>query len=154
MQYDTLSLNNAVSTSNLSPHFTFQELTVTSKTRYKFLNSLLAKDYINNLILLANYILEPARAILNKPLIITSAYRCPGLNKEIGGSATSQHLYGTAADFIITTKYISLVSAFIKLKESPFINYGQLILEESWLHISLGAPFRPLDKCCENFRTI
>lgn len=139
---------------NLSPHFTFKELTVTSKTKYKLLNRLLAKEYVNNLALLANYVLEPARAILNRPLIITSAYRCPALNKEIGGSTTSQHLNGTAADFKIATKALSLESAFVKLKESPFLHYGQLILEKSWLHISLGVPFRALDKCYESFKII
>lgn len=138
----------------LSPHFTFRELTVTSKPKYKIINTLLAKDYLDNLILLSNYVLEPVRAVLNSPLIITSAYRCPALNKEVGGNIASQHLQGAAADFIIAAKNITLENAFTKLKETPFLHYGQLILEKSWLHISLGAPFRPLNKCYESFKII
>lgn len=137
----------------LSQHFTFEELTITSKIPYKLLNSLLAKQYIKNMAILANYLLEPARAILNAPLIITSGYRCPALNKEIGGSATSQHLNATAADFIVKDSR-SLEDIFIKLKESPFLNYGQLILEKSWIHISLGVPFRDLAKCYESFKIL
>jgi len=138
----------------LSPHFTFGELTRTSLAAYKLLNPLLAKEYIHNLTLLANYLLEPARAILEVPLIITSAYRCPALNKEVGGSATSQHINATAADFVVKDKKISLEDIFVKLKESPFLNYGQLILEKSWIHLSLGAPFRNLNKCRESFKII
>jgi len=154
MPQNNLCIKDESFLGKLSPHFTFNELTVTSKAKYKIVNRLFAKEYINNLTLLANYVLEPARAILNHPLIITSSYRCPGLNREIGGSATSQHLNGTAADFKISSKDLSLEDAFIKLKESPFLHYGQLILEKSWLHISLGAPFRILNKCYENFKII
>ena len=138
----------------ISPHFTFEELTKTNRIPYKLLNSLLAKCYISNLTILANYLLEPARIVLNTPLIITSGYRCPILNSQIGGSKTSQHINGTAADFIVNTKKISLETAFIKLKESPFLHYGQLILEKSWIHISLGAPFRKLRNCYESFKIL
>ena len=138
---------------HLSPHFTFKELTVTNKTTYKLLNPLFAKDYLDNLTILANYLLEPARAILNSPLIITSAYRCPALNKEIGGAKNSQHINGTAADFTINSK-ISLEDAFFKLRDSCILHYGQLILERNWIHLSLGVPFRPLKKCYESFKIL
>lgn len=153
MPQNKVSFRNGVS-SNLSPHFTFQELTVTSKSKYKIANALFAREHIDNLSLLANYVLEPVRAILNRPLIITSGYRCPALNKEIGGSTTSQHLNGTAADFVLGKTSTPLEEIYIKLKESPFLHYGQLILEKSWIHISLGAPFRPLNKCYESFKIL
>ena len=140
-------------TQRLSPHFTFEELTKTSVQPYKLLNTLLAKEYINNLTLLANYLLEPARSILQTALIITSGYRCPALNKEVGGNKNSQHLNATAADFIVKNN-ISLEDIFTKLKESPFLNYGQLILEKGWIHLSLGAPFRSLYKCHESFKIL
>ena len=138
----------------LSPHFTFEELTKTSKTSYKLLNTLLAKQYIKNMLMLTNYLLEPVRVILNMPLIITSGYRCPALNKEVGGSGTSQHLNATAADFIIDNKKMSLEQAFAKLTESSVLHYGQLILEKSWIHISLGVPFRDFKKCYESFKIL
>ncbi len=139
---------------HLSPHFTFNELTKTSKIPYKILNPLLAKEYLNNLILLCNYLLEPARAILNTPLIITSGYRCPALNEAVGGSKKSQHLNGTAADFTVKNKKLSLGDVFVRLRESPFLNYGQLILERNWIHLSLGVPFRDYKKCHESFKIL
>lgn len=42
--------------------------------------------------------LEVLRAMVGKPLIITSGYRCPTHNKAVGGAAKSQHVLGTAAD--------------------------------------------------------
>lgn len=139
----------------LSPHFTFEELTRTSKIPYKLLNPLLGKEYLNNLIILSNYLLEPVRAILGTPLIITSGYRCPDLNEQVGGSKKSQHLNGSAVDFIIKDKKLSLENVFTKLKDSsPFLHYGQLILERNWIHLSLGVPFRDQKKCYESFKIL
>jgi len=37
----------------------------------------------------------------NKPIIITSGYRCPAHNKAVGGATNSQHMYGKAADILV-----------------------------------------------------
>ena len=52
--------------------------------------------YVENKELL--FRLEMLRAKLGKPIIITSGYRCPRHNKEVGGVANSQHTKGTAVD--------------------------------------------------------
>lgn len=134
----------------LSEHFTFNELTATSK--YPHLqeqNRTLAKEYVFELTLLANYVLEPVRAALCVPLIITSGFRCEALNNAVGGSSTSQHLKGQACDFV--PKGIDVKKAYEILKGVNFLRYGQLILENGWLHISLGAPFRDLSKSQQAF---
>lgn len=43
-------------------------------------------------------LLQRLRDRLGKPIIITSAYRCPSHNAKVGGASKSQHLYGTAVD--------------------------------------------------------
>lgn len=43
-------------------------------------------------------VLQKIRAHFGKTVTITSAYRTPGKNKAVGGTAYSQHLYGRAAD--------------------------------------------------------
>lgn len=46
--------------------------------------------------------LEILRLLLgDKPIIITSGYRCPAHNKAVNGAPRSQHLYGRAADIIV-----------------------------------------------------
>ena len=131
----------------LSPHFSFEELTITNRKYLLEANRLAALNHIEELALLANYILEPARLALNTPLIITSAYRCAQLNKAVGGAAKSQHLFGQAADFV--PQGIALKEAFDILRAAQYVRYGQLIYEGKWIHISLGAPFRPLARCGE-----
>jgi len=43
-------------------------------------------------------ILEQVRAHFGRPVRITSGYRCPTHNRNVGGASRSQHLRGTAAD--------------------------------------------------------
>jgi len=68
------------------------------------------------------------------------------LNTAIGGSKTSQHLKFEAADFYIPG--VELESIFEWVHDSSDIRFGQMILEgvsrgrPTWIHISLGAPWR------------
>ena len=55
--------------------------------------------YLTNLTILAQNFLDPVREAVGKPVVITSGYRCPALNVKVGGSKTSAHLSGEAADF-------------------------------------------------------
>lgn len=136
----------------LSPHFSFEELTITTHTNLLEDNRKLAFDYAQNIAVLANYVLEPARTLLKTPLIITSGYRSPALNKLAGSKPSSQHILGQAADFI--PKDINLKEAFLMLRSADILAYGQLIYEREWIHISLGAPFRPLEKCGQAFEIL
>lgn len=133
----------------ISPHFSFEELTATSRQDFKIINRIEGAKRLPELTALAYYLLEPVRLLLNVPLNITSAYRCPALNVFAGGSASSQHLKGEAADFIPGS--MDLKEAFLKIKNRPALHFGQLILEPGWIHISLGTPFRSLSKCGQAF---
>src|ERR1051325_5814172 len=42
--------------------------------------------------------LEAFRTLSGKPVIVTSAYRCPQHNAEAGGAGRSEHVEGLAAD--------------------------------------------------------
>ncbi len=133
----------------ISPHFSFEELVFTSFLNFKVLNRLEGEEHLPELTALSFYLLEPVRQILNSPLKITSAYRCRALNSCVGGSASSQHLKGEAADFIPLN--VGLDEAFVKIKNCSALHFGQLIAEPGWIHISLGTPFRNLKKCGQVF---
>ncbi|MDR0952727.1 MAG: DUF882 domain-containing protein [Elusimicrobiota bacterium] len=143
---------NTTKTQQLSQHFSLREMTKTSQKDFLAENIILANQYIFELSALCNYALEPARAVIGRPLIITSAYRSPKLNAALGGAENSQHLKGQAADFIV--KDLSAKEVWQKLKSSPFLRYGQLLYEGGWVHISLGAPWRPLAKCQQAFEVL
>lgn len=56
---------------------------------------------VRNINLLVDNVLDPIRDKLCTPVIITSGYRCPQVNKLVGGANNSQHMSGCAADFYI-----------------------------------------------------
>lgn len=131
----------------LSPHFSFEELSSTSVQFLKEKNVFFASFYLQELTALCYYLLEPIRALLDSPLLISSAYRCPLLNDYVNGVVNSQHLLGEAADFVPVS--CALPKAFEEIRACRSIHFGQLILEPGWIHVSLGIPFRPLEKCGE-----
>ena len=54
---------------------------------------------VRNINLLVDNVLDPIRDKFCAPVIITSGYRCPQVNKLVGGVNNSQHMSGCAADF-------------------------------------------------------
>lgn len=119
----------------VSPHFSFAELTVTEHRDFLDEQADAPPQVRANLVRLAVDLLEPARAIVG-PLRVNSGYRCPGLNAAIGGSRTSAHMDGLAAD--VFPLDMDLRDAFERLAQSG-IAFDQLIFEFGrWIHI--GAP--------------
>lgn len=57
-------------------------------------------DVFENIKLLAIH-LQAFRDVFNEPITINSSYRCKEHNRSVGGSKTSQHLLGKAADITI-----------------------------------------------------
>lgn len=87
-----------------------------------------------NLAALAARLLQPIRDGLG-PVHVTSGYRCPALNKAIGGAATSAHSYGRAADIVVTGHSPHAVCAWVIRQCLPF---DQLIHEfGQWTHIAI-----------------
>lgn len=84
---------------------------------------------------LRDYILNPARAKLGKPIYITSGYRSDALNKLVGGENNSQHKSGEAAD--ITTKNLARNRELFSIL-AQLGNFDQLIWEKGgdWIHVS------------------
>lgn len=123
---------------NLTQNFTLEELIKSDvANKYKIDNSPDEK-MIKNLKSLCENVLQPIRDRYNKPITVTSGYRCDKLNKKVGGVKTSQHLNGEAADLICDDKksLFLLIQDMIKKGE---IKVGQLINENnfSWIHVSL-----------------
>lgn len=101
---------------------------------------------IRKLQALCHNVLEPVRLHFARPIVISSGYRSPALNKAIGGSSTSQHSKGEAADFEIPGVPNLEVAQWMEKK----LNYDQLILEfytpgqpnSGWIHVSWRVPYR------------
>lgn len=128
----------------LSKNFTLQEL-LRSETAIR-------KGYkeqytppqivIDNLKLLCEHVLQPLRDYLGVPIRVTCGYRCPRVNKSVGGSATSEHKLGMAADLELWIEgkecNQQLFDAIVALN----LPFSQLIDEygtetaPAWIHVS------------------
>ena len=125
-------------------HFTIEELTSSDRARELGIDNTPDKDSIERLITLIVEVLDPARELLGKPIVVTSGYRCSVLNTAVGGQPNSQHTKGEAADLqCYNNKYL-----FDIIREN--LSFDQLILEtkdifdrngnktgvREWVHIS------------------
>lgn len=118
---------------NLTAHFSLGEL-----------DGLSAPAYVQTALHDTARLLEQVRAELgNVPLEAVSGYRTPAHNRAVGGSPTSQHLDGTAADF--TPRGVSLFAAYGKLDaaiRAGRLVVGQLILYPADGHLHVSRPTR------------
>jgi hypothetical protein len=93
-------------------------------------------EVIENLTVLAAG-LEQVQALLGHPLEISSGYRCPALNAAVGGSATSLHVRGLAADFVCPDFGTPLEIA--RAIGDSAIAFDQCIPEfGNWVHLSFS----------------
>ena len=117
----------------LSPHFALDEF-LRSETAARMGAELKPPTVvIDNLRELCLHILEPIRAAFG-PVFVSSGWRPLWLNAQVGGSRTSDHITGLAADInVFDFKPIKMCKA-IAAMDLPF---KQLICEfDQWVHIS------------------
>ena len=125
----------------LSENFSLEEMTVSDIGARKGLDNTPNATEIANLMRTAA-LLEQLRALINKPIIINSAFRSKAVNDAVGSKDTSQHRIGCAADIKVTgMSPREVVQACIDAK----LPYDQVIEEFSaWTHISVpDMPSRP-----------
>ena len=123
----------------LTPHFSIEELCVTTNKDFKKKNLEEGQKQLGKMYMLAGFA-ERVREIVGAPMTITSGYRCPALNKAVGGATSSQHKVGEAIDF--KCKGLSNESIACKIASSD-LKFQQLIIEHSgksaWVHVSIGS---------------
>lgn len=119
-------------------YFTIEELCQSTTADRKGIDNRCSNEIAANLTALVDNVLDPLRIWYGKPITVNSGYRCPVLNKAVGGAATSQHMSGQAADIDTGDRQQNkLLFEYIR-KSLPF---DQLIDESNfaWVHISYRA---------------
>ena len=130
----------------LTANITLDELTKSQTAERKGINNNPSPQQIENLKALAVNILQPIRSHFDKPLIISSGFRCAQLCIEIGSKITSQHVADddcAAADFEIPGVDNRELAIWIKNE----LEFDQLILEfyryneptSGWIHCSYST---------------
>ena len=116
----------------LTANFSLAELTVTGRNIPNVPN----ESEVASLRSLAEMILQPLRDALGKPVHVNSAFRSETVNRAVGGTATSQHRLGQAADIHVPGMTSVEVAKTIIALGLP---YDQVIEEfGSWVHVSYG----------------
>ena len=126
----------------LTEHFQLSEFEKSSTAKARGINNAIPSNLIPNIKNLCEQVLEPLRQHVGKPVVIGSGYRCPTLNKAVGGVTNSQHMTGEAADLRIPNltearKWMEWIANELA--------FDQLILEHCknkdgsishWIHVS------------------
>lgn len=81
-----------------SDYFTLEELTASASAARRGLDNTPTEKAKCRLKVLANALLDPIRRAHGAPVLVTSGYRSPAVNDAVGGSRTSDHVTGQAAD--------------------------------------------------------
>lgn len=114
----------------ITKNFTLEEMTHSDTALRLRIDNQPDEEAQYALLALCENVLQPLRDRLGKPITINSGYRSIELNKSVGGSGTSQHCKGEAADLSGDIKGI-----FTTLIDSS-LPFDQLIWENTWVHIS------------------
>lgn len=126
----------------LTPHFRLIEFTRSATAAARGIDNTPSDEHLRNLHKLAEF-LEGVRELLGHPIIITSGYRSPELNKAVQGSATSSHCHGLAADFHCPG-YGSDFDVCRMIAASR-LKFDQLIFEQAnstWVHLGIDERMR------------
>ena len=128
----------------LTPNFTLSELLISQTASRMRLNNTPNESVKRNLKLVAEKVLQPTRDHYKKPVVVTSGYRSPAVNRAVGGSSSSQHMTGEAVDFTVPS--VDNYSVALWIRDN--LKYDQLILEfytggnSGWIHVGYSPRHR------------
>ena len=121
---------------NLSPNFTLEEMTFSQIALRQGLDNTPSPLGTANLRVLANELLEPARALLGVPLHVDSGYRSAGVNAAVGGALGSAHMDGRAADCVPIGAPLEDCFDILKASNLPI---DQILFEcRAWIHLAIA----------------
>ena len=90
--------------------------------------------------------LQIIRSFIQRPIILTNAYRCPTHNKDVGGVSDSQHLLGKAADIKVKelepTEIYSVINTLIRYE---YVTESGMGLYNTFLHYDIRGTYARWD---------
>lgn len=121
----------------LNPNFSLAELTVSQAAARAGLRNVPVGTALANLHRLALFLEQVRSLLFNAPILVSSGFRSPAVNNLVGGSLSSAHMQGLAADFI-APKYGRPKVIAEALRDSA-LPFDQLIFEGTWVHVAIAA---------------
>ena len=140
----------------ISEHISYKESVYSITATRRGINNTPDDEQLTNMELVAEEVFEPLREWVGGPIKINSFFRCPKLNKAIGGSSKSQHCYGQAIDIDDTFRKASNADMYNYIKDN--LEFDQLIWEfgdnknPDWVHVSYVSPEENRNRCLKAYR--
>ena len=98
------------------------------------------EEQIQALMALAQNVLQPVRDHFKKGVKCNSGFRAPAVNRAVGGSATSDHCKGQAADIEIpgvsNYELAKWIVDNLKFTQVILEFYTQGVPDSGWVHVS------------------
>ena len=140
----------------ISKHISYKESVYSRTALRRDIDNTPGDDQLHFMEIIAKEVFEPLRKWVGGPIKINSFYRCPELNKAIGGSATSQHCKGQAMDIDDTFGRATNVEMYHWIKEN--LDFDQMIWEfgdddnPAWVHISYVSEHKNRNRCLKAYK--
>ena len=141
----------------ISKHISYKEGVYSITATRRGINNDPNDEQLNNMELLAEKVFEPLREWVGGPKKINSFFRCPELNKAIGGSSKSQHCHGQAIDIDDTYGKVANSEMYHYIKEN--LDFDQIIWEfgdddnPNWVHVSYVSEEDNRRRCLRAYRS-
>ena len=126
----------------ISKNFTLEELRHSDTAQRLGIINAPGVEEVCAMCALVHHVLQPLRDAMGEPIKIGSGYRCPALNRAVGGVSNSQHIKGEAADLCIDGDMKKGKRWFEWIR--THCQFDQLIWEHNakgsyWVHVSYRA---------------
>ena len=135
----------------ISKHISYKEGVRSNTATRRGIDNTPNNEQLDCMEKIAEEVFEPLRAYVGGPIKINSFFRCPELNKAIGGSSKSQHCKGQAMDIDDTFGRMTNAEMYHFIKEH--LDFDQMIWEfgdddnPDWVHVSYVSPEDNRNRC-------
>ena len=140
----------------ISEHISYKEGVRSNTATRRGIDNTPNAEQLDNMELVAEEVFEPLRAYVGGPIKINSFFRCPELNKAIGGSSKSQHCKGQAIDIDDTFGRCTNAEMYWFIKQR--LNFDQMIWEfgddknPDWVHVSYVSEEKNRNRCLQAYK--
>ena len=140
----------------ISEHISYKEGTYSATATRREIDNIPNNEQLDNMEIIAEKVFEPLREWVGGPIKINSFFRCPKLNKAIGGSSKSQHCHGQAIDIDDTFGVVANSEMYHYIKDN--LDFDQLIWEfgdddnPNWVHVSYVSEDSNRRRCLKAYK--
>ena len=140
----------------ISEHISYKEGVYSTTAMRLEINNDPTNKQLANMELIAKKVFEPLREWVGGAIKINSFFRCPELNKAIGGSSKSQHCKGQAIDIDDTYGRMTNAEMYHWIKE--YLEFDQMIWEfgdddnPDWVHVSYVSEDENRNRCLKAYK--